>query len=275
MALRTLRANMLVVTLSGIALAGVGLVACGQGSESPTTSSGSPSSVEAARLVLFDDFEYDVARSATDAEQQFRARGWVDVKANNSHFGRGAGYLYTRFDPIRNSRVLVMESYPSTAASIPSFPYRQTDYWIKYGAEDVPLNTVPANVWFQFWTYATPESRWHSQKFIYPCRGPYPCSTGRFLWLMGYDRENSTGVGDEVIEAPTGGRFILVNADHASYYGGNPWNRTKLFQNLNMTPLLAGRWHQVRIHVDTSGPQGTYEAWIRERGVSTWTKVSE
>ncbi len=92
---------------------------------------------------------------------------------------------------------------------------------------------------------------------------------------MGYDRENSTGVGDEVIEASPGGRFILVNADHANYYGGDPWNRTKLFQNLNMTPLLAGRWHQVRIHVDTSGPQGTYEAWIRERGVSTWTKVSE
>ncbi len=133
MALRTLRANMLVVTLSGIALAGVGLVACGQGSESPATGGGSPSSVEAARLVLFDDFEYDVARSATDAEQQFRAHGWVDARANHSSWGRGNGYLYTRVDPIRNSRVLVMESYPSTAYNPPNFPYRQTDYWIKYG----------------------------------------------------------------------------------------------------------------------------------------------
>lgn len=178
MAIRTLRANMLVVMLYGIALAGVGLVACGQGSESPATGGGSPSSVEAARLVLFDGFEYDVARSATDAEQQFRAHGWVDAKANNSYFGRGAGYFYTRVDSLRNSRVLVMESLPSTACNPPNFPNRQTDYWLKYGAENAPLNTVPANVWFQFWTYATPESQFDLSKFIYPCRGPYPCSTG-------------------------------------------------------------------------------------------------
>lgn len=89
---------------------------------------GGPAPVEIGRLLLFDDFEYDVDRSATDAEQQFRAHGWTDAKAINSHFGRGSGYLYTRFDPIRNSRVLVMESYPSTAYNPPNFPYRQTDY---------------------------------------------------------------------------------------------------------------------------------------------------
>ncbi len=272
---RKQRATDVLIALSCIVSFVMGLAACGQGDGSPTASEGSTPSGEIARLVLFDDFEYDVARSATDAEQQFRAHGWTDVKANNSHFGRGNGYLYTRFDPIRNSRVLVMESYPSTASNPPNFPHRQTDYWIKYGAEDAPLNAVPANVWFQFWTYATPESRWHSQKFIYPCRGLYPCSTGRFLWLMGYNRHNLTGIGDGAIEAPPGGRFLHFVGDHANNFGGNPWNRQKLFQNMNQTPLLPGVWYQIRIHVDTSGSQGIYEAWIRQREATTWTKVSE
>lgn len=36
--------------------------------------------------VFYDDFEYDVARSAKNAEATFRAHGWSDVKANNYHF---------------------------------------------------------------------------------------------------------------------------------------------------------------------------------------------
>jgi hypothetical protein len=96
--------------------------------------------------IFRDDFEYDVPRTAKDAEITFRAHGWTDAKANNTHFQRGAGYLYTQYDPILKSRVLVMESLPSQAPIPPGWRYAQTDYWLQYGGEDKPLTTIPANV---------------------------------------------------------------------------------------------------------------------------------
>ncbi len=223
--------------------------------------------------VLFDDFEYDVARDATNAEVAFRARGWADVKAINSHFRRGSGYLYTRFDPVRNSRVLVLESRPSTAPNPPNFPYPQTDYWLKYGGEETPLTTVPANVWFQFWIYATPESRFARSKFLYPCRGPYPCTREHFAWLLGWHTETGPDEG-RPIQAPPGGWFWSFVAPLANHRAVPDYNRNKLYQNLSAMPLLAGRWYQVRIHVDTSGAQGAYELWIREAG-QPWLKLAE
>ncbi|MFN3565351.1 MAG: hypothetical protein ACK4V1_05115 [Burkholderiaceae bacterium] len=230
-------------------------------------------------MVLFDDFEYDVARDATNAEVAFRARGWTDVKAINSHFGRGSGYVYTRFDPVRNSRVLVLESLPSTAPVPPGFTYPQTDYWVKYGGADRPLSTVPANVWFQFWIYATPDSRFHRSKFIYPCRSFYPCTSQQtngitnFAWLFGW--HYVTGPDESrPIQAPEGGWFWSFQAPLANNRAVPEYNRQKLYQNLDTTPLLAGRWYQVRIHVDTSGAQGVYEVWVRESG-QAWRKIAE
>lgn len=230
-----------------------------------------------AKPLFFDNFEYDVARSATNAEVAFRMHGWSDVKANNSHFRRGAGYLYTKFDPIRKSRVLVMESLPSTAPIPEGFRSGQTDYWLKIGGlPDSPLTTIPANVWFQFWTYATTDSRFYRQKFLYPSRGSYPASRrdGRtdYMWLLGF-----RGEGETPRENPTSSRILAFEAWHADFRGDReyPTNRQKLFQNLApKTALLAGRWYQVRIHIDVSGEQGVYEAWIREAGCP-WTKVAE
>lgn len=226
-------------------------------------------------VALADDFEYDVARTATDAEQAFRARGWTDVKANNSYFRRGAGYLYTRNDPVLNSRVLVMESLPTQSSCN---PWCQTDYWLKYGSESAPLGTIPANVWFQFWTYATPESRWTSQKFLYPCRASYPCTNGNFLWLLGFKEFVPTSPRDDprdLVVAPPGGRFIHFESPFANWTLAPSYNAFKLFQNLDRTPLAPGVWYQVRIHIDTSGPQGAYELWIRQRGAQAWTKAAE
>ncbi len=228
-------------------------------------------------LRFFDDFEYDVARSGTNVEVHFRAYGWSDVKANNSHFQRGSGYLYTRYDSVRRSRVLVMESLPSINRTPEGFRTSQTDYWLKIGGlPESDLTTVPANVWIQFWTYATPESRfpWR-QKVLYPCRGPYPCSRsgGRtdYEWLFAW----GSG-GYETEPAPPGGRYLALHAWSADYRGDReyPTNRQKLSQNLNKIPLLAGRWYQVRMHIDISGEQGIYEAWIREKD-QPWIKVAE
>lgn len=228
-------------------------------------------------LRFFDDFEYDVSRSVTNAEIQFREHGWSDVKANNSHFRRGSGYLYTRYDSIRGSRVLVMESLPSTARTPEGFRTGQTDYWLKIGGlPESDLTTIPANVWIQFWTYATPESRfpWR-QKVLYPCRGPYPCSRRDertdYEWLVSW----GSG-GFENTPAPPGGRYLALHAWNADFRGDPeyPTNRQKLSQNINKIPLLAGRWYQVRIHIDISNEQGIYQAWIRQKD-QPWTKVAE
>lgn len=234
------------------------------------------SSTKQSKPLFRDDFEYDVPRTAKNADDIFRAHGWSDAKANNTRYQRGAGFLFTKFDPELKSRVLVMESVPSQAPTLPGFRVGQTDYYVKYGGMDSPLTTIPANVWIQFLTYATPESRfpWR-HKVLYPCRGTYPCSRrdGRtdYVWLFMW----GSG-GYETVEAPAGGRFLALHGWHADFRGAAeyPTNQQKLFQNLKRIPLLAGRWYQVRIHIDISKEQGVYEAWIREKD-KPWEKVAE
>ncbi|MFN3682029.1 MAG: hypothetical protein ACK4VP_08325 [Nitrospira sp.] len=68
---------------------------------------------------------------------------------------------------------------------------------------------------------------------------------------------------------------VRRGAPRANNQAAPSYNAWKLYQNVSLTPLLANRWYQVRIHVDTSGPQGTYELWRREQGQSTWTKLAE
>lgn len=225
-----------------------------------------------AAVILQDDFNYVVERNITNANTVFMSHGWTHAKANNATNQSGGGYLYTTHNPTMNSRVLVMESLPTTTSCQ---PWCQTDYYLQYGGENQPLGTIPANVWFQFWTYAVPGSRWSSQKFLYPCFRAYPCPADEFRWLLGFHRSTLYGTTDDSISAPPGGRFILAESAFANYYAGRPWNARKLFQNLNQTPMLEGIWYQIRIHFDTSGPQGVYELWRRPQGNSTWTKLAE
>lgn len=222
-----------------------------------------------AQIILQDDFEYPADRDVTDVQIPFEAHGWTDAKAENSDYLSGGGYLYTRYDETLGSRVLVMESHPSSTA------IQQTAYHLAYGDQSEPLGTIPADVWFQFWTYATPESRWDRQKFLYPCHTFYPCPVQSFLWLLNFDQADLTGVGDQEITAPPGGRYFRLVSAYANNTGGETWNADKLYQNMSDVPLLADVWYQVRVHLDTSGPQGVYELWVRERGIATWTKLSE
>lgn len=220
----------------------------------------------------YDDFEYEVSRLEKNAEAAFRAHGWTDVKANNSYYGRGGGFLFTKYDPILASRVLVMESRPSMTGIPPGFRFSQTDYYLKLGQDNAPLTTIPANLWIQFWTYATPESRFgRRDKTIYPCRGSYPCQRGQLGWLFMWG-----AAGFETVSAPDGGRFLALEGERADFQGATeyPTNARKLYQNVSRTPLLADRWYQVKLHVDVSHEQGVYEAWVRERGMP-WTKVAE
>jgi hypothetical protein len=227
-----------------------------------------------AAVIFQDNFDYVVDRNVTNGQIPFESRGWTDVKANNTDYNRGSGYLYTRYDTTLNSRVLVMESLPTQSSCN---PWCQTDYWLKYGSDNSQLGTVPANVWFQFWTYTVPGSLWDSQKFFYPCHTSYPCPATEYLWLIGFQPHTLAGNdGDTSINAPPGGRYFLLRSAYANNTRQNSWNRDKLYQNLNTAYYLAvGVWYQVRIHIDTSGSQGVYELWVRERGVTTWTKLAE
>ncbi len=228
-----------------------------------------------AQPLFFDDFEYYAAREATNVETVFQAHGWDGVKANNSVYRRGSGYIYTQYDATRQSRVLVLEALPTTSPPPPGFPYSQTDFWIGYGGESTTLTTIPANVWFQFWFYATPESRFYKQKFLYPCRAWYPCTIHDvdgdgitdFAWLLGLRNANDD------YDVPGSGVVFYLEAPLANNMG-EPYAPSRLHQNVNRIPFFEGRWYQVRIHIDISQEQGLYEAWIREKG-QTWTKVAE
>jgi hypothetical protein len=215
-----------------------------------------------AAVVFEDDFEYEVNRNATNAQVPFEAAGWADVKATNTNYGGFGGYLYTVDDATLGSKVLVMESLPTTVGG-------QTDYWLKLAGDE---GYIPADVWLQFWTYATPGSLFHRMKLLYPCHQSLPCPGESFTWLLGVIGSNNLpGTGT----APDGGRFFRISGSTVNNTAVDPSDAQKLYQNLSATPMLEGTWYLVKIHLNTSGAQGTYESWMREHGVASFTKLAE
>lgn len=240
--------------------------------QSLTVTGGTSLPLQSGSALFYDNFEYSVSRSGTSALQSFLTHGWSHAKATNTGETGAYGYLYTQPDATVGSRVLVIESRPGDAPVPPGFAYGQTDHYVRLGREGGPA-VVPADAWFQFWTYATPESRFSARdKTLYPCRGYYPCQSGQWSWLLMWGSR-----GFETTAGPDGARFLALQGETADFRGAAeyPTNATKLFQNLNATPMMPGRWYQVRLHMNLSGAQGAYEAWIRERGQTSWTKVSE
>lgn len=226
-----------------------------------------------ATIAFQDDFEYVANRNVTDVQIPFEAAGWTDCKAENSDYGSSGGYLYTLDDATLGSKVLVMESLPTTVGG-------QTAYHLQYGSDVSALGTIPADVWFQFWTYAVPGSEWDRQKFLYPCHVAYPCPNGppenAHNWLVSFNATNGVdGVGSGVVTAPTGGRYFRISGATVNHSAAGPGDTQKLYQNLAATPLLEGTWYLVKIHFNTSGAQGTYEMWMRQRGTAAFTKEAE
>lgn len=226
-----------------------------------------------ASTALFrDSFEYDVSRSGTTARSVFTGHGWTHAKSTNSGDGGAWGYLFTQFEPALNSRALVIESRAGDAPIPPGFGYGQTDFYVQLGREN-GAEYLPGGVWFQFTTTATTDSRFAARdKFLYPCRVFYPCGAGQWSWLLmqGSRGFQTTGT------APSD-RYLAMQGETADFRGAveYPTNATKLFQNIDPTPMLAGTWYDVRIRVDVSGEQGIYQAWRRVRGSSTWNLVAD
>jgi hypothetical protein len=94
-----------------------------------------------------------------------------------------------------------------------------------------------------------------------------------FIW----GRQANQPFANEQQFAPQGERYIGVvteSANNAAAYEGE-WNAKKLTQNRNTMRLVNGRWYQIKMHFDLSGTQGSWEAWVRERGQTSWTKLAE
>lgn len=244
--------------------------ACPVMTETRTVSQACGSAPSAA--LFTDSFEYEVSRSGTGARSVFTQHGWTHAKSTNSGDGGAWGYLFTQFEPALNSRALVIESRAGDAPIPPGFGYGQTDFYVQLGREN-GAEYLPGGVWFQFTTTATTDSRFAARdKFLYPCRVFYPCGQGQWSWLLmqGSRGFQTTGT------APSD-RYLAMQGETADFRGAAeyPTNATKLFQNIDPTPMLAGTWYDVRIRVDVSGEQGVYQAWRRVRGSSTWNLIAD
>ncbi|MBT3091990.1 MAG: PKD domain-containing protein [Candidatus Thiodiazotropha sp. (ex Lucina pensylvanica)] len=238
---------------------------------------------------FFDDFEYSIERNYSSdpggESNPFTTQGgWNQVKAVNIT-GSHNGYLYTvdeipgysgSFPGIDSTRVLAIEARPGSLGS-------QTDFYLQFGDENAPQGSVPADVWFQFWIYpnnyddpadindqlSAYDGRF---KFIYPCRGGYPCAQENLAWL--YSLGHTTG---EPYWANTDNRELYMTTTdlrYADYLIAPDYNQFKLGQTDVSENITPNRWTLVKIHMDTSSTSASYEGWVRPLGGS-WVKVAE
>lgn len=235
-------------------------------------------------LLFLDRFDYDVPRDPapnddTNYVEVYRQAGWSGAKCINCT-GRYNGYIYTadavpgHAGPLPSTgNVLVMEALPDTLDG-------QTDFYLQYGSPAAAAETVPGDVWFQFWILVNntedQPSGYDEGKFIYACNDSYPCNSHKWLFSLNYNSKNPHW--DRSLGRPTDGSAFLVNTantEHAvvDWTPAEEWDRWKLGQQETSTYVAANRWQLVRVHMDTSTTSGTYEAWIRPFGES-WVQVA-
>jgi hypothetical protein len=265
------------------ASAGAGAGTSGSGASSSAQGSGGAGATGPGELVFFDDFEYQVERDAVGDSFIFLEHGWGWVKTETDD--GGAGYLYTvegidgfdgTFPGAGSTRVLALEARPTMYPPPPDFPYSQTDFYLQYGVENGPLDTIPADVWIQFWIYVADTENQPSRfptrnKFLYPSASvdpPYPSHDERWMFMNGSQ-------GFEAEAADPEDNFLCMRPPRALRSGTDPVDANKLGQNLDLKQVLANDWYLIRIHVDISQPEGRWEAWIRAQNEPALTKIAE
>jgi hypothetical protein len=238
-----------------------------------------------ARVVFSDRFEYAVSRSDPNAANLFVQNGWSHAKTQQNATG-AKGYLYTvtsipgysgPFPGTNSSRVLAMEALPITLQS-------QTDFYLQYGdgSSSAHANTIPGDVWFQFWIYPQNSGSQIStygtrNKFMYVCNTDYPCHS--HLWMVGngsptYDSNNMFPLGH-----PSRGEFFwnLSSASGVSMINDSldNDNQDQLGPTNASEWMRPNRWTLVKMHMNTTATTGnSWEVWLRPyRG--GWRKVSE
>jgi PKD repeat protein len=265
-----------------------------------------PDVTTSSDMLFSDNFEYRVDRNESafypsGVDNPFHnTGGWTAAKAVNvtgSHYG----YLYTTMQipgyagvfPGDNptGRVLVVEARAGSMCST-SDPICQTDFWLQYG--DSAPGTIPADVWFQFWIYSNRYNDPTDQndqisayanrsKFLYPCNDVdgYPCENQeegnlglKWLFTLGHTTGEPYWANDDITEV------FMTTVDpynHSINFQGpntEPGNRFKIGQNDVSDNIRPHRWTLVKLHFDTSGTQGIYEAWIKPLGGS-WLQVAD
>lgn len=274
-----LKANCLSILLLSCAIL-LSVSGCGDGSNSDSTTNGTHQNGS----LFYDDFEYNVSRDGSDPVANlaaFQNAGWTWAKAINLPYGSHNGYLYTvdsipgysgPFPGRDSNRVLGIEARPATLGS-------QTDFYLQYGDGNGSNETVPGNIWYQFWLYTNDSGNQRSRfsardKFIYPCTTPYPCQNLQYL-LMAGNGANPPYWTDELPGPGGPERYLMVYDDHITpQMLLDDGTQAKLGHNLNTYHLVPNQWQLVKLHFDTSTPQGTYEAWIKPLG-GDFIKVAE
>jgi len=232
--------------------------------------------------LFFDDFDYVAARDDANIVSVFQNQGWNWAKTAQDPNSNGPkGYLYTTtripgysgpFPGSNSSRVLALEALPATFGG-------QTDFYLEYaGASN---ESIPGDVWFQFWVYPNYHDDPADQedqlsefgdgfKFIYPCRGQYPCQDASWLFTMG--ASSSQPLRDN-LGLPSHDVYMGASNFRTATYLGGTANLTYGQTDISERPVR-NRWTLVKIHFDTASSSGRYEAWLKPLG-GEWVKVSE
>lgn len=242
--------------------------------------------------LFFDDFDYVVGRNDAQsaAEDVFQLNGWNAAALSNGT-GESHGYLYTvtTIDgfsgtlPGSSTRSLAMESYPNNGSDT---SFLQADYWLQFGDEATGVQgDLPADIWIQYWIYLQDDAGSghvstypNRNKFLYPVTTSHPGNSNPgegavtigWLFIMGAQ-------GYESAFGPTNENYIGLQAYGADKdtTSGVPDPDNNLHQNLNSKRIAANEWTLVKLHIDISGTQGTYEAWLRAQDEPSFTKVAE
>jgi PKD domain len=232
--------------------------------------------------LFYDSFEYDAGREDSGVTSIFQNNGWSAVKTQQVSPERNPrGYIYTTDTvpgyeggmlPGANSqRVVAMEALPTTLGNYIGpdtfWGDMQTDFYLQFGGADQPPGTIPADVWFQFWLYTTGGMTGGftrtQNKFLYPCDGSYPCQNESWVQYLGTTSASPHWVELSADSEPLPDVFLRLRGPDAVWTPGNS-------QDLGHTDtselILGQRWVLVRLHMDTSGPQGIYEAWMKPMG---------
>jgi len=237
-------------------------------------------------VLFYDDFEYNVSRDGSDLtinKSTFLSAGWSNVKGINLTGGHN-GYIYTvtsipgyagPFPGRGSNSVLAIEGRAGLFSS-------QTDFYLQFGDIDNSDENVPGDVWYQFWMYTNDygdqRSRFSNRdKLIYPCRGQYSCNVQNNYLLYAGSGSNAPYWTDSLGgPGATAERYFVLHGNVPSPPQMSVPNEpyAKLGHNLDTYHLVPNQWQLVKLHFDTSGPQGTFEVWIKPLG-GEFIKVAE